>query len=129
VVAALILVNGVATVNIRHWLGQVLLPSTGIALGGLLLNLTGGLFLGLVTAEAALRTGNPASGVLNVRIGFFLLLAILVFLARFAPPSLRSHFDEMMTNQGLLRILLSVCGVLAVLSGLLWRRVEALSRR
>jgi hypothetical protein len=128
-VAALILINGIATVNIRNWLGQVLLPSAGITLGGLLLNLTGGIFLGLVTAESALRTNKPTSGVATVRAGFFLILMILVFLARFAPPSLRSQFDEMMTSDGLLRILLVVSGILAVLSGLLWKRVEALSRR
>ena len=128
-IAALILINGIATVNIRNWLGQMLLPPAGIAFGGLLLNLIGGIFLGLVTLEAALRTGKPKSGVQNVRVGFFLILATLVFLARFAPPSLRSQFDEMMTSEGLLRILLSVSTALAVLSALLWKRVEALSRR
>ena len=127
--ALLILVNGIATVNIRHWLGQVLLPPGGILIGCLLLNLVGGLFLGLVTAEAALRTGKPASGVRNIRIGFFLMLAILVFLARYAPPALRSRFDEMMTSDGLLRVVFSLCGGLALLSALLWKRVKVLSRQ
>ena len=128
-VALLILVNGIATVNMRHWLGQLLLPPAGILIGGLLLNLAGGFFLGLVTAEAALRTGKPASGVRNIRIGFFLMLAVLVFLARYAPLALRSRFDEMMTTEGLLRIIYSLCGGLALLSALLWKRVQTLSRR
>lgn len=128
-IALLILVNGIATVNMRHWLGQLLLPPAGILIGGLLLNLAGGFFLGLVTAEAALRTGKPASGVRNIRIGFFLMLAALVFLARYAPPTLLSRFDEMMTNEGLLRIVFSLCGGLALLSALLWKRVQTLSRR
>jgi hypothetical protein len=128
-VALLILVNGIATVNMRHWLGQLLLPPAGILIGGLLLNLAGGFFLGLVTAEAALRTGKPASGVRNIRIGFFLMLAVLVFLARYASPALRSRFDEMMTTEGLLRIVFSLSGGLALLSALLWKRVQTLSRR
>lgn len=128
-VALLILVNGIATVNVRHWLGQLLLPPAGIVIGGLLLNLAGGFFLGLVTAEAGLRTGKPASGVRNIRIGFFLMLAVLVFLSRYAPPALRSRFDEMMTTEGLLRIVFSLCGGLALISALLWKRVQTLSRR
>lgn len=128
-VAMLILVNGIATVNIRHWLGQLLLPPAGILIGGLLLNLAGGFFLGLVTAEAALRTGKPASGVRNIRIGFFLMLAVLVLLARYAPLALRSRVDEMMTTKGLLQIIYSLCGGLALLSALLWKRVQTLSRR
>ncbi len=128
-IALLILVNGIATVNVRHWLGQLLLPPAGVLVGCLLLNLTGGFFLGLVTAEAALRTGKPASGVRMIRIGFFLALASLVFLARYAPPSLRSRFDDMMTSEGLLRSVFSLCGGLALLSALLWQRVQTLSRR
>jgi hypothetical protein len=129
VIALLILVNGIATVNIRHWLGQLVLPPAGILFGSLLLNLTGGLFLGLVTAESVLRTGKPDLAVRNVRIGFFLILALLVFLARFASPALRSRFDEMMTADGLLRIVLSLSGGMAVLSALLWKRVRALSQK
>lgn len=128
-IALLILLNGIATVNIRHWMGQLLLPPAGILVGGLLLNLTGGFFLGLVTAEAALRTGKPTSGVRNIRIGFFLILASLVFLARYAPPSLRSRFDEMMTTEGLLRIVFSLSAGMALLSALLWKRILTLSQR
>ena len=128
-IAFLILVNGIATVNMRHWLGQFLLPPAGILAGGLLLNLTGGFFLALVTVEAALRTGKPASGVRNIRIGFFLMLASLVFLARYAQPAIRSRFDEMMTTEGLLRTVFSLCGGLALLSALLWKRVQTLSQR
>ncbi len=128
-IAFLILVNGIATVNLQHWLGQVLLPPTAILLGGLLLNLTAGCFLGLITAEAALRTGKPGSGVRNVRIGFFVMLAVLVFLARYASPVLRSRFDEMMTTEGLRRIVLWLCGGLTLLSVILWKRVQTLSRR
>jgi fluoride ion exporter CrcB/FEX len=128
-VALLILINGIVTVNLRSWLGQLLLPPTGIVISALLLNLTGAFFLGLVTAETSLRTGNPALGVRNVRIGFFLILGIFVFLSRFASPSLRSRFDEMMTTEGLLRILLLLCLGLAVLSALLWKRIQTLSRR
>ncbi|MEO8127552.1 MAG: hypothetical protein ABI822_10710, partial [Bryobacteraceae bacterium] len=36
-IALLILVNGIATVNIAHWLGQVLMPSAGVLFGGLVL--------------------------------------------------------------------------------------------
>ncbi|MEP6536785.1 MAG: hypothetical protein ABJF23_15760 [Bryobacteraceae bacterium] len=128
-IALLILVNGIATVNIAHWLGQVLMPSAGVLFGGLVLNLTGGLFLALVTMEAGLRTGRPASGVRNIRIGLFALFAILVFLARYAPPAVRSRVDEMMTTEGLLRIVFFLCCGLALLSALLWKRVQMLSQR
>ena len=128
-IALLILLNGIATVNIRHWMGQLLLPPAGILVGGLLLNLTGGFFLGLVTAEAAVRTGKSTSGVRNIRIGFFLILASLVFLARYAPPSLRSRFDEMMTTEGLLRIVFSLSAGMVLLSALLWKRILTLSQR
>jgi hypothetical protein len=129
VIALLILVNGIATVNIRHWMGQLLLPPASILFAALLLNLTAGFFIGLVTAESALRTGKPESGVRNVRIAFFLALASLVFVARFASPALRSRFDETMSAAGLLRIVLSLSGGMAVLSALLWKRVQALARR
>src|SRR4051795_212385 len=97
ITALLILVNGIATVNIRNWLGQLLMPPASLLFAALLLNLTGSFFLALVTAEISLRTRNPAAAVRNVRIGFFALLAGLIFLARFASPALRSRFDETLT--------------------------------
>jgi hypothetical protein len=128
VVALLILTNGIATVNLQHWLGSVVMPPAKILAASLLLNLCGALFIALVTMEAALRTGKPAIGVRNVRIGFFLLLAVLVYVLRFAPPELSSRFDGMLTTQGLTRAVFVLSGVFAVASGLLWVRVKSLSR-
>jgi hypothetical protein len=124
----LILTNGIATVNLQHWLGSVVMPPAKIVAASLLLNLCGALFVALVTMEAALRTVKPAIGVRNVRIGFFLLLAVLVYVLRFAPPELTSRFDGMLTTQGLTRAVFMLSGVLAMASGLLWARVKALSR-
>ena len=126
--ALMILVNGIAVVNIRNWLGQLLLPPVSLLTSALLLNLTGGFFLALVTVEAGLRTGKPASGVRYVRVGFFVLLTLLIFLARFAEPSLRSRFDAMMTTEGLSRIAFTLSAALAVLSALLWKRVASRTR-
>jgi len=128
-IAVFILVSGIATVNIGNWLGQLLVPPAGVLFAGLLLNLVGGLFLALVTMEAGLRTGKPAAGVRNSRIGFFTIFAALVFLSRYAPPAMRSRVDEMMTTEGLTRMVFSLCGVLALLSLLLWKRVQILSQR
>ena len=75
------------------------------------------------------RTGKPAAGVRNSRIGFFMIFAALVFLSRYAPPAMRSRVDEMMTTEGLTRMVFSLCGVLALLSLLLWKRVQILSQR
>ena len=129
VVALLILANGVAMVNLQHWLGKVVTPPAKILAASLLLNLCGAVFVTLLTMEAALRTGKPALGVRNVRIGFFLLLAVLVYLLRFAPPELSSRFDGMMSTEGLTRAVFVVSGALAVASGLLGVRVNFLSRR
>jgi hypothetical protein len=129
VVALLILTNGIATVNLQHWLGKVVMPPAKILVASLLLNLCGALFVALLTLEAALRTGKPAIGVRNIRIGFFLLLAVLVYMLRFASPELSSSFDGMLTTEGLTRAMLMLSGVLALASGLLWVRVKSLSRR
>jgi hypothetical protein len=129
VVALLILANGIATVNLQHWLGKVVMPPVKILAVSLLLNLCGALFVAFVTLEAALRTGKPAIGVRNVRIGFFLLLAILVYMMRFASPEFSAKFDGVMTTEGLTRAVLVLSGVLAVASGLLWMRVKSLSLR
>src|SRR6476620_8562955 len=48
IVAAVILANGVATVNMRHWLGKVVTPPAKILAVSLLLNLCSGLFIALV---------------------------------------------------------------------------------
>jgi hypothetical protein len=129
VVALLILANGIATVNLQHWLGKVVMPPVKILAVSLLLNLCGAFFIAFVTLEAALRTGKPAIGVRNVRIGFFLLLSVLVYMIRFASPELSASFDGMMTSEGLTRAVLVLSGVLAVASGLLWMRVKSLSQQ
>jgi hypothetical protein len=129
VVALLILANGIATVNLQHWLGKVVMPPAKILIASLLLNVCAGLFVALLTLEAALRTGKPSIGVRNVRIGFFLLLAVLIYMLRFAPPELSSSFDRMLTTEGLTRAVLMLSGVLALASSLLWVRVKSLSRQ
>ncbi len=123
VMAFLILVNGIATVNIRHWRGHLLLPPWSILGSALLLNFCGAIFLAVLTAAVALRTRKPAVGVRTARIGFFALLGILVFLARYSPGNVRSRFNEMMTAEGTTRIVLMASAALAGLSALLWTRI------
>ena len=75
VLALLILVNGIATINVRHWFGSVLLPPTGLLIGALAMNLGVGVFLAIETALLS-RKRNPKWAVQRVRLGFFAILIL-----------------------------------------------------
>src|SRR3954447_15747794 len=61
--ALLIVVSGIVTVNARNWLGQLLMPSIGLLVAALAFNGVCAIFLAVVTMEGALRTGNPSAGI------------------------------------------------------------------
>ena len=120
--AVLILVNAVATVNFTHWSGHVLHPSISLMIAALTLNLIGSVFIALFTAFTARRT-TPLRARKLVRMSFFVLLILFVFCSRFAPPAIRTAFDETMTTEGLTRSAWLLSAVLIALSAYLCRKV------
>jgi hypothetical protein len=120
VLAFLILANGLATVNIAHWFGHVLLPSVSIMIGGLVLNLVAGYFLALATVAIIRRGASPEKAKKVLRTAFFGLLLIAVFVFRFSPE----WIGEQLTDEGLRRIIWSLVVLLTILDVLLWRIVQ-----
>ncbi len=120
ILALLILVNGIATINVRHWFGSVLMPPAGLLLGALAMNLGVGVFLATETALLS-RRRNPKSAVQRVRLGFFAILIVAVSFLRFAPASWQTSVAEHLTTEGVTAILLGVGVFFAALSALIWK--------
>jgi hypothetical protein len=103
----------IATINITHWFGHILLPQMGVFSSGLLATLIAEACLAVFSVWLNERTDTPKTRTI-VRVLFGMLLLTYLYLFRFAPPSLRTRIDEQLTSDGLTQLLLAVCGVLSV---------------
>lgn len=122
-IAAMVIVNGIVVVNATNWFGHVLIPSAAILLGALALNFLGGTFIAITTVLISGRFGAHTAK-LALRLGFFLLLGVFVYLMRFASEDVRSGFNRQLTTDGLKRILLWLCGGLVLADLVLFWRVR-----
>ncbi len=110
----LMLISGIVTVNVTHWHGRMLLPSTTLLALAVLLSLIATLAVISGTALLARRFGARSAKSL-LRIGFLILLLLGAFGFRFLPPEWRATIDRHMTTSGLIHFSEWACGIFAIM--------------
>ena len=127
-IGVLVLLCGLATVNIADWYGHLVLPSTKFLIDALLLGFCASLF---VASLGALLTStlapNPARNIL--RLAFLLPLLAMATARRFASAEWQSRIAAGMTTRGLAHFALLASVNLAALDILLLLGLLARFRR
>jgi hypothetical protein len=124
ILALLILVNGIGIINLTHRFGSLLIPPVGFLAGALAMNLTCGLFLAAETALLIRRIGSQGA-LRRVRFSFFAVLIAVVFYVRFAPSAWQRVISQLMTSEGVMRLLACICVLFAALTALIWKKATA----
>lgn len=124
ILALLVLVNGIGTINVTHRFGSLLLPPMGFLAAALAMNLTCGLFLATETALLIRKYGS-VSALRRVRLAFFAVLITVVSYIRLAPPVWQRVTSDLMTPEGVTRILAGVCVLFAALTAVIWKKATA----
>jgi hypothetical protein len=124
ILALLILVNGIGTINVTHRFGSLLIPPMGFLAGALAMNLTCGLFLATETALLVRKYG-PKTALQRNRLAFFAVMIVVVGYVRLAPPGWQRVTSNLMTLEGVTRILAGVCVVFAILTAAIWKKATA----
>jgi hypothetical protein len=114
-----ILGAAIATVNLTHWLGHVVMPPAKLLSGLLAFNLSAAAFLAILSG-VLLRRMPPARVRRAIRTIFLVLLLAWVGVVRVAPDGIRDAFDESLTTEALARNAWIGSGILLLSAMVVW---------
>jgi hypothetical protein len=111
----MMLLSGIVTVNVTHWHGHVLLPSSALLGSAVLLSLIATVAVISGTALLARRVGAQSAKSL-LRVSFLLLLLLGAFGFRYLPADWRATIDRHTTTAGLVHFSLWASAVFAIMA-------------
>jgi hypothetical protein len=99
-VTVLILITGIATVNVTHWHGSILSPPATLLMASLLFSLTACVaVIGLCALLARRLSAASVKGM--IRLIFLVVLVLLAFGKRFLGEQSQNAIDSRMTTEGI----------------------------